>query len=106
MDKDELDENANRLIFVKKSIAELQEEEKAIKKKLEPHVGLVEPLLRPDGMIYNCTKKMKKTFNRLEVLQFVEERYGTDVARAIDSICTKNKLIAQRLHVKTWDNED
>ena len=45
MDKDELNEKANRLIYVKKSIAELQEEEKEIKEKLEPHVGSVEPLL-------------------------------------------------------------
>ena len=38
MDKDEVDEKANRLIYVKKSIAELQEEEKEIKEKLEPYV--------------------------------------------------------------------
>ena len=72
-----LNENANRLIFVKKSIADLQEEEKAIKKKLEPYVGLVEPMQMPTGKIYFYSEKIKKTFNRLDVLEFVEERCGT-----------------------------
>ena len=52
MDKDELNAKANRLIYVKKSIAEFEEEEIEIKDVLEPHVGLVTPLLMPDGKIY------------------------------------------------------
>ena len=106
MNKDELDENANRLIYVKKSIAELQEEEKAIKKKLEPHIGLVEPLLMMDGIIYCYSEKMKKTFNRLKVLELIEKKYGSEAARAVDSNCTKKKRMDKRLHVKTWkDNK-
>jgi len=103
---EELAEDANRLIYIKKSIAALQEEEKAIKKKLEPHVGLAEPMLTPDGKIYFYSEKMAKSFNRLEVLQFVADHCGTEVARALDSKCTKKKYIAQRLHVKTWENKN
>ena len=102
MDKDELDEKANRLIYVKKSIAEFEEEEIEIKDELEPHVGLVKPLLMPDGKIYLYAEKTKKTFNRKEVLEYIEKRYGIEVARDIDSNCTKKKRMAKRLHVKTW----
>ena len=59
MDKDELDEIANELILVKKTIAELEEEEIEIKDELEPHVGLVKPLLMPDGKIYLYAEKQK-----------------------------------------------
>ena len=68
---EELAEDANRLIFIKKSIAEFEEEEKAIKKKLEPQIGLAKPLLIPDGIIYFCSKKTAKSFNRTEVLEFI-----------------------------------
>ena len=60
MDKDELNEKANRLIYVKKSIAELEEEEIELKEELEPHVGSVEPLIMPDGMIYFYSEKNQK----------------------------------------------
>ena len=102
---EELAEDANRLIFIKKSIAEFQEEEKAIKKKLEPQIGLAEPLMMPDGKIYFYSEKMAKTFKRSDVLEFVEERFGIESALALDIKCTRKKLIAKRLHVKTWENK-
>ena len=105
MDKDEVDAKANRLIYVKKSIAEFEEEEIEIKDVLEPHVGLVKPLLMPDGKIYLYAEKTKKTFNRKEVLEYIEKRYGIEVARDIDSNCTKKKRMAKRLHVKTLKKE-
>jgi hypothetical protein len=105
MDKDEVDAKANRLIYVKKSIAELEEEEIEIKDELEPHVGLVKPLLMPDGKIYLYAEKTKKTFNRKEVLEYIEKHYGIEVARDVDSNCTKKKRMAKRLHVKTWKKE-
>ena len=105
MDKDELDAKANRLIYVKKSIAEFEEEEIEIKDELEPHVGLVKPLLMPDGKIYLYAEKTKKTFNRKEVLEYIEKRYGVEVARDVDINCTKMKRMAKRLHVKTWENK-
>ena len=105
MDKDEVDAKANRLIYVKKSIAEFEEEEIEIKDELEPHVGLVKPLLMPDGKIYLYAEKIKNTFNRKEVLEFIEKRYGTDVARAVDINCTKKKRMSKRLHVKPWKKE-
>ena len=104
MDKDELNEKANRLIYVKKSIAEF-EEEIELKEELEPHVGSVEPLLMQDGVIYLYAEKIKNTFNRKEVLEFIEKRYGTDVARAVDINCTKKKRMSKRLHVKPWKKE-
>jgi hypothetical protein len=61
MDKEELDEKANRLIYVKKSIAELEDEEKEIKEELEPYVKLVEPLLMLDGKIY-CYSERHPSF--------------------------------------------
>ena len=105
MDKDELNEKANRLIYVKKSIAELQEEEKEIKEELKPHVGSVEPLLMLDGMIYLYAEKIKNTFNRKEVFDFLEKRYGIEVAQDVDINCTKKKRMEKRLHVKTWKKE-
>ena len=102
MDKDEVNEKANRLIYVKKSIAEFEEEEIELKEELEPHVGSVEPLLMPDGMIYFYSEKTKKTFNRQQVLEYIEKRYGIEVARDVDINCTKTKRMAKRLHVKTW----
>ena len=105
MDKDELDEKANRLIYVKKSIAELEEEEKEIKEELEPYVKLVEPLLMLDGKIYLYDEKFKNTFNRKQVLEYLEKKYGVEVARDVDINCTKTKRMAKRLHVKTWKKE-
>ena len=105
MDKDELDEIANQLILVKKTIAELQEKEKKFKEKLEPYVKLVEPLLMLDGKIYCYSEKIKNTFNRKEVLEFIEKHVRPEFAREVDIICTKKKRMAKRLHVKTWENE-
>ena len=104
MDKEKLDEKANRLIYVKKSIAEL-EEEIEIKETLGPHVGLVEPLLMLEGVIYLYAEKTKKTFNRQQVLEYLEKKYGVEVARDVDANCTKKKRMAKRLHVKTWKKE-
>ena len=105
MDKDEVDEKANRLIYVKKSIAEFEEEEKEIKEELEPYVKLVEPLLMLDGKIYLYEEKIKNTFNRKQVLEYLEKRVGPEFAHEVDIICTKRKRMAKRLHVKTWENE-
>ena len=106
MDKDELNEIANELILLKKSIAKMQEQEKAIKKKLEPYVGLIEPMLMTDGKIYCYSEKFKNTLNRKQTLEYIEKRVGPEFAREVDIICTKKKRMAKRLHVKTWDNED
>ena len=105
MDKDELNAKANRLIYVKKSIAEFEEEEIELKEELEPHVGSVEPLLMLDGMIYLYAEKIKNTFNRKEVFDFLEKRYGIEVAQDVDINCTKKKRMEKRLHVKTWKKE-
>ena len=105
MDKDELDEIANQLILVKKTIAELQEKEKKFKEKLEPYVKLVEPLLMLDGKIYLYAEKTKNTLNRKQTLEYIEKRVGPEFAREVDIICTKRKRMKKRLHVKTWDNE-
>ena len=105
MDKDEVDAKANRLIYVKKSIAEFEEEEKEIKEELEPYVKLVEPLLMLDGKIYLYEEKIKNTFNRKQVLEYLEKKCGVEFAREVDIICTKKKRMEKRLHVKTWDNE-
>ena len=56
---EELAEDAKRLIYIKKSMTAFQEEEKAIKKKLEPQIGLAEPLMMPDCKIYFYSKKGK-----------------------------------------------
>jgi len=106
VDKDELDEIANQLILLKKSIAKMQEQEKAIKKKLEPYVGLIEPMLMTDGKIYCYSEKFKNTLNRKQTLEYIEKRVGPEFAREVDIICTKKKRMEKRLHVKTWDNED
>ena len=105
MDNDELNKKANRLIYVKKSIAEFEEEEIEIKDELEPHVGLVKPLLMPDGKIYLYAEKTKKTINRQQALEYIEKKYGVEVARDVDINCTKMKRMAKRLHVKTWKKE-
>ena len=105
MDKDEVDKKANRLIYVKKSIAEFEEEEKELKEELEPYVKLVEPLLMLDGKIYLYAEKFKNTFNRKQVLEYLEKRVGPEFAREVDINCTKKKRMKKRLHVKTWDNE-
>ena len=100
MDKDELNEKANRLIYVKKSIAELQEEEKEIKEELKPHVGSVEPLLMPDGMIYFYSEKNKNTLNRKQTLEYIEKRVGPEFAREVDIICTKKKAYEKKAPCK------
>ena len=102
MDKDELNEKANRLILLKKSIAKMQKQEKEIKEELEPYVGLVEPLLMRDGKIYCYSEKFKNTLNRKQTLEYIEKRVGPEFAREVDIICTKTKRMAKRLHVKTW----
>ena len=105
MDKDEVDAKANRLIYVKKSIAEFEEEEIEIKDELEPYVKLVEPLLMLDGKIYLYDEKTKNTLNRKQTLEYIEKKYGVEAARDIDINCTKKKRMAKRLHVKPWKKE-
>jgi hypothetical protein len=105
MDKEKLDEKANRLIYVKKTIAELEDEEKEIKEELEPYVKLVEPLLMLDGKIYLYAEKTKNTLNRKQTLEFIEKQAGPEFAREVDINCTKVKRMAKRLHVKTWKKE-
>ena len=61
MDKDEVDAKANRLIYVKKSIAEFEEEEIEIKDELEPYVKLVR----------RAHHERKKWINSIEVEQSV-----------------------------------
>jgi hypothetical protein len=92
MDKEKLDEKANRLIYVKKSIAELEEEEIELKEELEPHVGSVEPLLMLDGKIYCYSEKFKNTFNRKQVLEYLEKKCGVEFAREVDINCTKKSV--------------
>jgi hypothetical protein len=105
MDKDEVDAKANRLIYVKKSIAEFEEEEIELKEELEPYVKLVEPLLMLDGKIYLYAEKFKNTFNRKQVLEYLEKKCGVEFAREVDINCTKKKRMKKRLHVKTWENK-
>ena len=102
---EELAEVAKRLIYIKKSMAALQEEEKIIKKKLEPQIRVAEPLMMSDGKIYFYSEKIAKTFKRSDVLKFVEEHFGPEIALTLDIKCTRKKLIAKRLHVKTWENK-
>ncbi len=45
----------------------------------------------PDGKIYLYAEKTKKTFNRKEVLEYIEKRYGIEVALDVDINCTKTK---------------
>ena len=105
MDKDELNEKANRLIYVKKSIAEFEEEEIELKEELEPHVGSVEPLLMQDGVIYLYAEKFKNTFNRKQVLEYLEKKCGVEFAREVDINCTKKKRI-KKAPCKKLENED
>ena len=72
---------------------------------MEPYVKLVEPLLMLDGKIYCYSEKIKNTFNRKEVLEFIEKHVGPEFARVVDINFTKKKRMAKRLHVKTWENE-
>ena len=104
MDKDEVNEKANRLIYVKKSIAEF-EEEIELKEELEPYVKLVEPLLMLDGKIYLYAEKTKNTLNRKQTLEYIEKKCGVEFAREVDIICTQKKRMKKRLHVKTWKKE-
>ena len=104
MDKDELNAKANRLIYVKKSIAEF-EEEIELKEELEPYVKLVEPLLMLDGKIYLYAEKTKNTLNRKQTLEYIEKKCGVEFAREVDIICTQKKRMKKRLHVKTWKKE-
>ena len=105
MDKDEVDKKANRLIYVKKSIAEFEEEEIELKEELEPYVKLVEPLIMLDGKIYCYSEKFKNTLNRKQTLEYLEKKCGVEFAREVDINCTKMKRMAKRLHVKTWENK-
>ena len=66
---------------------------------------LVEPLLMLDGKIYLYEEKIKNTFNRKQVLEYLEKRVGPEFAHEVDIICTKKKRMEKRLHVKTWENE-
>ena len=63
---------------------------------------LVEPLLMLDGKIYCYSEKIKNTFNRKEVLEFIEKHVRPEFARVVDINFTKKKRMAKRLHVKTW----
>ena len=56
-------------------------------------------------MIYFYSEKIKNTFNRKEVLEFIEKHVRPEFARVVDINFTKKKRMAKRLHVKPWKKE-
>ena len=92
--------NAKLLIETKVSIASLQKLEKELKKKLMGFVNKGDPLEFRDGGIYYCESKGAKTFNRLQVLDFLEKRYGKNVAHEVDVNCTKKSAPRRNIYVK------
>lgn len=93
-------EYANELIFVKKSIATLLSQEQELKSKLKPFVTEDEALQVTGGKIYQYSEKQVKTFLRTDVLEFLENKFGVEVAYATDAYCTKHKNTSSRLHVR------
>ncbi|MFI3137634.1 MAG: hypothetical protein QX197_12740 [Methylococcaceae bacterium] len=75
-------------------------EEKILKKKLEPYVSLGNSLVFPKGEIYCIESKGAKSFRRKEVLQFIEEQLGKEVARRVDLNCTRKSRAVRIMCVK------
>lgn len=99
-------DNATKLIEVKQSIHKLQQEEKELKSKLKPHVILGEPLVFTEGKIYQRSQKNAKSFCREQLLKFIESRFGTEVAAAVDYHCTRRISTAKRIHVQLIEKKE
>ena len=99
-------QNAKLLFENKRAMAKLKQEEKALKKKLEPFVKPSKPLELFDGQISQRIQKTRKWFNRTEVLEQIESSYGQEVADEIDYHCTRRTKTAKRLHVKLFDDKE
>jgi hypothetical protein len=91
---------SKKLIETKILIDNLVREEKRLKKKLEPYVSPGHSLNFTKGEIYCMESKGTKSFRRKEVLQFIEEQLGKEVARRVDLNCTRKSRAVQIMCVK------
>jgi hypothetical protein len=102
MNSSQFEHNANKLIALKNTIERLKQEEKELKKEIEPFVPTDKPLIFEEGQIYDYSPKKLRSFNRIDVLSYIEEEFGEDVANAVNANCTIKKNVPRRVHVMIW----
>lgn len=88
------------LIAIKKLIEQLQHKEKMLKKKLEPFVSPGDPLVLSEAVIECIEPRRRHSFCRVDVLNFIKERFGKDFANEVDVHCTKINHTSKHLRVK------
>ena len=105
MNSSQFKNKAQELIDLKIQIASLLKQEKQLKKEIEPFVPTDKPLIFEEGQIYDYSPKKLRSFNRIDVLSYIEEEFGEDVANAVNANCTIKKNVPRRVHVMIWKDQ-
>jgi hypothetical protein len=100
MNSTDFNHKAKELISVKFKIEALLALETNIKKQLIPYISNEDQFDFGTGLLYTYSQKRVKSFNRKNVLAFIKEHYGDEVADKVDAHCTIKKVTPERLHVK------
>lgn len=80
---------ASELVSVKSKMLELKYREKKIKDRLLVHIPLHSFIkLDNNWRVESQIHQTPKTFKRLDVLRFLERKYGKSIADSVDEKCT------------------
>ena len=105
-DENILDEIIFELIDIKQNIKNLQEKEKELKSNLKVMLELNSTLEVDDAFIEYKLYQIPKSFNRLEVLDYVRKNYGEPIAKKIDDHCTHGGIGKPTIYIKLKEKID
>ncbi|EMK6841756.1 hypothetical protein ACV0LO_003272 [Vibrio cholerae] len=91
---------ANELITVKAQIKQLKMAENQLKEQLKDHLKQNGSIDLEAGRVYYIESKGSRTFSRSEVLEYIRDAYGEELADQIDHDCTKQGEPRQTVYVK------
>ncbi|PXA72905.1 MULTISPECIES: hypothetical protein [Vibrio] len=88
-DNKEIEQLANKLIELKRQIKTLFHQEKLLKEEIKPLLQKHGCVKFDYGKVYYGESKGASTFSRSEVLSYIRDNYGDELADQIDEDCTK-----------------
>ena len=90
----------NELVDVKTELKLLQIKERDLKSQIEPLIKLGESITIPSAEIFCAVRNAKQYVSRVDLLDFLIENYGEDVAENVDKWCTKTRESSRNVRVK------
>jgi len=97
---------ARELIRVKHQIQELLAREQEFKTALLPLIREHGTAAFEEGKVYYGESRGSRSFRRTEVLDFIRENFGSEVADLVDQECTAEGPPRQTVFVKLIDQKE